>query len=342
MKKKPIETLFFCKVHDFLYVYIPEQKDGTGHTVATYKQGFKTFRSYVNNVAGIPTNRFCFEDCSYDFLLDYRNYLHDAKKLKESTVNNKIATVKSYMNYVSARDVSLQPYAFAISQVPYYSIPRILQPVIEETDALAALLGMPPNTKKGLRDKTLMSILYDGGIRVNELVSLVNSHVNMDGENIRLKIHGKGNKERTVILGNKTSALIRQYTAEFHPDMDRNAPFLYTIIDGKQKRMSIRNVQKLIKKYADQVREKYELPQSVSPHTFRRTRGTDLYRDGVELAAIAMLFGHSNPKTTKDHYASLSLEQMREIASKKNEVIPDEEQEWPDDEDEMNKILGLI
>ncbi len=62
----------------------------------------------------------------------------------------------------------------------------------------------------------------------------------------------------------------------------------------------------------------------------------------MELEAIAMLFGHANPKTTRDHYASLSLEQMREIASKKNEVIPDEEQEWPDDEDEMNKILGLI
>lgn len=108
MKKQDIETLFFCRIHDFLYIYIPEQKNGARNTFTTYKQGLKTFRSYVNGVAGISSKRFGFKDCTYDFLLDYRNYLH----------------VRSYMKYASARDISLQQYAFAVSQVPFYSTPK--------------------------------------------------------------------------------------------------------------------------------------------------------------------------------------------------------------------------
>jgi site-specific recombinase XerD len=341
MKKEDIESLFFCKIYDFLYVYIPKQKNGTENTLITYRQGLKTFRSYVNAVVGIASNRFRFKDCTYDFLLDYRNYLHDAYNLKEKTVNNKLAVIKAYMAYVAARDINLQQYAFAIGQVPYYSVPRTQQPIIEDVDALAALLGMPSNTKKGLRDKVIMSVLYDGAIRVDELVSLKNRDLCLDNENIRLRVRGKGNKERNVMLDSKTSALIRQYLEEYHSGLESDVPFIYTVIGGIQKHMSTRNVQKLIKKYSDKARADYEFPVSVSPHTLRRTRGTTLYRDGVDLAAISVLLGHSDMKTTRDHYTSPSLDQMREIANRKNEGIPEEEPIWPNDEDEMTKILGL-
>lgn len=341
MKHEKIETLFFCKSKDFLEVYIPKQRNGSDNTKATYKCGMKKFRTYVNNVAGIHTNKFKFEDCTYDFLLDYRNYLHDNQGLSETTVNNRLAVVKSYMQYVSARDISLQQYAFAISQVPFYSVPRIMQPIIESEDALAALLSMPPNTKKGLRDKVIMSILYDGGLRLSELVSLKIRNLDIVGGNIRIMIHGKGNKERTDIMDSKTSALITQYLDEYHQDMNQATPLIYTVIDGTKKSMSTRNVQKLIKKYADKVRETYELPDSVSPHTLRRTRGTLLYRDGVELQDIAIKFGHSSTQTTRSHYTSPSQDQLRAIANKRADAIPDADPIWPDDEDEMRELLGF-
>ena len=335
------EMLFFSRTYDFLHVYIPKEKGGSSHTLLTYKQGLKTFRQYVNDTRNIPTNRFEFKDCTYDFLLDYRNYLHDVKNLKERTANNKLAAIKSYVGYVSARDISLQQYAFSVGQVPYYSEPKEHQPVIENVNALAALLHMPANTRKGLRDKVILSVLYDSAMRVDELVSLDVRNVCLDHEDVRLRIHGKGNKERCVVLDIKTSALIRQYAGEFHPDRDPSAPFIYTVVGGNRKHMTARNVQKLIKKYSDKVREEYELPKSVSPHTLRRTRGTNLYRDGVDLAAISVLLGHADMKTTRDHYTSPSIEQMREIANRRTDAIPEDEPLWSDDEEELSKILGL-
>lgn len=341
MKKEKIESLFFCWCYDYLNIYIPKQQNGTENTLSTYKFGLKAFRTYVNAITKIPTNQFKFEDCTYDFLLDYRNYMHDIKNLTERTANNRIAIIKSYINYASARDISLQQYAFAIGQVPLYTIPKRQQPIIENIDALAMLLSMPKNTKKGLRDKTIMSVLYDGATRLDELLSLKIGNLNLGYDNIRILLHGKGNKERTILLDSKTSAIVRQYLLEYHPNLETASPFIYTIVGGIQKPMSKRNVQKLIKNYADKVRMKYDLPISVSPHTLRRTRGTLLYRDGVPLESIAIMLGHSSTKTTRDHYTSLSYEQMREIINRKNTVIPEEEQIWPDDEFEMSRILGF-
>jgi len=337
-----IENLFFSKTWDFLHVYIPKQKDGSSSTAKNYKQGLKAFRIYVNEVAGIPTNKFRFKDCTYDFVLDYRNHLHDVKDYKETTVNNRLAALKSYMKYVSARDISLQQFAFSISEVPFLRTPVIMQPVIEDTDALAAILGMPKNTQKGLRDKVLMSVLYDSGIRVQELVFLDLQDVSLDTGEMYLNIHGKGNKERKVYLSEKTAALVRQYVKEFHPDRNRDVPFIYTVLKGKQGRMSIRNIQKLIKKYADKAKIDYTtLPDSVSPHTLRRTRGTNLYRDGVELPVVSLLLGHADTKTTKEHYASPSIEQLRNTLLKRTDIVPEEEPLWPEDEDEISRICGL-
>lgn len=97
-----IEGLFFCRTHDFLHDYIPKVKAGSRNTFATYKQGIKSFRTYVNSVKGIPSTKYRFVDCTYDFLLDYRNHLHDVDGLKETTVNNKLAVIKAYVGYASA------------------------------------------------------------------------------------------------------------------------------------------------------------------------------------------------------------------------------------------------
>ncbi len=79
----------------------------------------------------------------------------------------------------------------------------------------------------------------------------------------------------------------------------------------------------------------------MSPHTLRRTRGTLLYRDGVELDTIAIKFGHASTHTTREHCTTPSHEQLRKLASKNNSAIPDSEPIWPDDEEEMSRILGF-
>ncbi len=330
---------------DFLNVYIP-QDSPSSKTVKTYRDGLTVFRRYVCEEKHLSIRRFRFDECTFDFVLDYRNWLLDDRKQARSTVNNRLAAIKSYVRYASARDVTLQQVFLSISEVPFLRIEKKILPIIEDTETLKAFLDSPPNTRTGCRDTMILSVLFDTMIRADELIRISIGDLCMNAGIPYILIHGKGNKERTVSLSEKVIPLIKEYMKEFHgssadiPDF----PFIYTVSHGEVHRMSERNVERIVKKYADITRQKYpSLPDPVYPHMLRRTRGTGLYRDGVPIEAIAVAMGHANVQTTRDHYAFPSLEQKRAAMEKGTGVISigNEEPEWPDDEDELARLCGL-
>jgi len=334
--------LFFSKTLDFLETYIPRQKNGSKNTVETYRLSLSIFRGYVYNEMGISIRDFKFADCTYDFVLDYRNWLYNVKNFKESTTNNRLAAIKSYVSYAAARDIALQQIAFSVSEVPMLKVTKAIRPVIEQEDTLSAFLNAPRNTHLGLRDRAILVMLFDTAIRVDELVKLCYADVNLAIPASYIHVHGKGNKERKVYFSDRANEIMEQYAGEFHPEKSRATPFFYTTIHGIKGTMSRRNVERIVKKYADQVRlEHNDLPDSVSPHTIRRTRATGLFQDGVDLAAISTMLGHSQIQTTKDHYAIPSIEQMKAVMEQGSQCEPAEQQLWPDDEDELAKLCGL-
>ena len=345
MTKTLDKKLFFSMTLDFLDVYIP-QDSPSSKTVKTYRDGLTVFRRYVCEEKHLSIRRFRFDECTFDFVLDYRNWLLDDRKQARSTVNNRLAAIKSYVRYASARDVTLQQVFLSISEVPFLRIEKKILPIIEDTETLKAFLDSPPNTRTGCRDTMILSVLFDTMIRADELIRISIGDLCMNAGIPYILIHGKGNKERTVSLSEKVIPLIKEYMKEFHgssadiPDF----PFIYTVSHGEVHRMSERNVERIVKKYADITRLKYpSLPDPVYPHMLRRTRGTGLYRDGVPIEAIAVAMGHANVQTTRDHYAFPSLEQKRAVMEKGTGVISigNEEPEWPDDEDELARLCGL-
>ena len=104
--------------------------------------------------------------------------------------------------------------------------------------------------------------------------------------------------------------------------------------------MSVGNVERIIKKYASQIRPEHpNLPERCYPHMVRRTRATNLYQDGTELELISRILGHSSTETTRI-YAVPSVEKMRKAMETGN-LSTDEKPLWPDDEAEMAHLCGL-
>ena len=119
-----------------------------------------------------------------------------------------------------------------------------------------------------------------------------------------------------------------------------DSPLFYTIIKGIRGRMSIGNIERIIKKYADKIRPDHpNFPKSCYPHMVRRTRATNMYQDGTELELISRILGHSSTETTRI-YAVPSIDMMR-AAMEKGNLSSDEKQAWPDDEAEMARLCGL-
>ncbi len=339
------KKLFFSMTMDFLDVYLPQGHESS-KTVKAYRDGLTVFRRYLSDVRKISIKHFKFVDCTFDLVLDYRNWLIDVKKRKPSTVNNRLAALKAYLHYAAAKEITIQQIHLSISEVPFLRVPKVVRPIIENVDTLKALLDAPPNTLIGCRDTMILSILFDTMIRADELIQLNLKDVQIEGETPFLFIHGKGNKERTVPVSPQLVLLIKDYLDRFYTDdFDKNEPLLYTTIHGKRHRMSERNVERIVKKYADLTREKHpDLPDPVYPHMFRRTRGTGLYRDGVAIEAIAVAMGHASIQTTKDHYAFASLEQKKDVMNKGDSLViskKETEKEWPDDDNEFARLCGL-
>lgn len=337
------KDLFFSMTYDFLTVYIP-QDSASSKTVKTYRDGLTIFRRYVTDIKKISIRMFTFEQCTFDFILEYRNWLLDDQKRAKSTVNNRIAAIKSYMYYAAAKDISLQQIQINISAVPFLKVEKTIRPIIENTDTLKALLNAPPNTKTGCRDVMILSVLFNTMIRADELINLNIQDVVIDSDIPFLKVHGKGGKERMAPLSDEAVPLIKAYLAEYHgPRPEKDSPFIYTMQHGHQNRMSERNVERIVKKYADSIRDKYpDIPDRVYPHMLRRTHATGLYREGVAVEAIASVLGHANIQTTKDHYAFPSMAQKQEVINAGGVIISETpEPEWPDDDDEIARICGL-
>ena len=338
------DDLFFSMTWDYLNVFLPVQHRDSPQTAKSYEDGLSIFRRYVTDERMIPMDKFRFQDLTYDFLLDYREYLV-GKDHKPSTVNHRLAVISTYMRYAASRRTSLFQIYLNISEVPYVTVPSKIREIIEDSETIKAYLSAPGTSEKGIRDQMILVMLYDTAIRVEELTGLDLSDININADEPYIRVRGKGDKERVISLSEKAVPLVRQYIAIFHKDLKkRTEPFFYTIIHGNVCRMSVRNVERIVQKYADKIRPKYpDIPSNVYPHMLRRTRATGWYRDGVPIETIAVILGHSETKTTRKSYASPSVEMLREHMKARVEAEPEiisEEPLWKNDA-ELARLCGI-
>lgn len=339
MKTTPLnKTLFFSKTNDYLNVYLPRQAIKSDKTIKTYSDALTVFRRYLYEERNISIRNFKFEDCTRDLLLEYLAYLK--KDHKATTCNNRMAAIKSYLWYVADGDISMQSIALMAAKVPRIREPKIKRETIQEED-FNALLSAPTNTRIGVRDRTIMVLLYDSAVRVSELLSLDASSINFSASPVYIRIHGKGDRERVVTITEKTVGHLKEYIKLYHPGNEKDLPLFYTVIKGRRERMSPGNVARIINKYAAMIRADHpDLPDRIYPHMFRRTRACNLYQDGVELELVSRILGHSSTQTTRI-YADPSMEMMRKAMERNKTTVPDEAPLWLDDEEELARLCGI-
>lgn len=340
MGKKGIDgELFFSKTRDYLDCYLEKQCGKSLHTVRAYRDALTIFRRYLHDERGFTIMKFLFSDCTRDLVLNYIEYLK-RHGYADSSVNQRLSALKAYLWYVADGDILVQPTALSISRVPFLKQPKLILPIIPD-DALNAMLSAPKDNRIGIRDRTMMILLYDSAIRMEELLGLTLARLNLASSSPYIRVRGKGDKERIVAITAKTVSHLQLYMKNYHDNaFDKKSLLFYTVINGEKKSMSPGNLERIIKKYADAVRKDFPaIPTRVYPHMFRRTRATNLYQDGVDLELIARILGHESTETTKQ-YATPSVEMLRN-AMKNDAPVPNEKPLWEGKEEELARFCGL-
>ena len=183
---------------------------------------------------------------------------------------------------------------------------RPLPKSLTETDVEALLAAPDVETAEGLRDRTMLELLYASGLRVSELVGLRVSQVNLRQGVVR--VVGKGAKERLVPLGDEAGAWLERFLAEARTQFPaaRSSDFLFPT--RRSETMTRQTFWYLIKRHARNA----GISKPLSPHTLRHAFATHLLNHGADLRVVQLLLGHSDLSTTQI-YTHVARERLKDM-----------------------------
>ena len=240
--------------------------------------------------------------------MEARSYLIEAQsKLAKTTLRNHFSALKGLFRFSQERGVC---HSNPFSNLTLPKLEKKLPKFLSEKQA-QSLMGQSlqsPSTesKKSSfihsRDNLILKILYAGGLRVSELISL--NYGDIDISNATFKVTGKGGKERIAPVGRNVLQEILHFRDYHSKDASHMAPI---IISQSGKRLSVRSVQLILKKKLRQL----NLPEDISPHKLRHSFATHLLDRGADLRTVQDLLGHSSLSTTQI-YTHLSVAKLKE------------------------------
>ena len=275
--------------------FLKYERNYSSNTITGYKNHLELFCNFLRD-KDIKK----FDSVDYGLIRNYINYLYELGYSGKSLCNH-ISSIRSFFKYlINENIISNNPMILVENPKLEKKLPKYLY-----YDDMERLLSMPDtNTDVGLRDALILELLYVTGIRVSELINIKLSSI--DFSNKKIKITGKGNKQRIVMYGNKCSELIDKYLKIrcnfLHDDND------YLLLGVKGKKINDRVIRQIISSLA----LKASINLKISPHTLRHTFATHMLNDGADLRSVQELLGHENLATTTI-YTHVSNERLRSV-----------------------------
>ena len=225
----------------------------------------------------------------------YITELH--KKYKQKTVKRKIASVKAFYSYLEEEEL-LEQNPFRKIKVKFKEtivLPRIIpRDEIEQLlnymyTYLNGLSGI--GYKYGLRDVAVVELFFATGARVYEISNIRNE--SMDLNSGRIRIMGKGGKERYIQISNKTVIeILRKYYVENEREIKKCG---YFFVNNRGNRYTEQSIRFMLKKYTKNA----GIESKITPHMFRHSFATYLIEEGVDVSCVQQILGHSSIKTTQ-------------------------------------------
>lgn len=304
---------FAYYVTAYLGRYLPGQRNLSPNTIASYRDAFRLLIDYFGDHGKEPESM-SMSDLDRHAVRGFLEWL-TARGNSDSTVNQRLCAIKAFVGYVKGEDPArLLQYQQVLAMRQRKGKSDAM--VTPGRDGLAAILRDPGmSTSRGRRDTAPPAVLYDSAARVSELCGITLRDLRLDDPAV-VTLRGKGRKVRTVPLMHATAGLLREYVSEAYPGLgprDLDKPLFP---NPRGDHLTRAGVADILARHADGARKSgADIPEGVSPHSFRHQRAIDLLESGVNLVYIRDLLGHRSVTTT-EIYATVSTARKRELLEK--------------------------
>ncbi|OGC46122.1 hypothetical protein A2V49_03530 [candidate division WWE3 bacterium RBG_19FT_COMBO_34_6] len=301
-----IKYLEFCEI----------DKNLSQNTIKMYHFYLNDFLSWA--MTYLQKDLIKINDLNEDLIKKYRIDLNrrisskSNKEFKRSTQKTFLIAIRSFLKYLVVEEkleiISPEQIILGKSEE---RIPKVLND--EQMERLFVVQDL--NKRSGIRDRAILEVLFSTGLRVSELVGLNLDVVNLNsGE---FTVVGKGRKVRTVYLSEGAKRWLKRYIATrndiFKPLFIRYAgkKMPNDDYDGNSLRITVRSIQRLVKKYINRA----GISVDATPHTLRHTYATGLLKEGADLRSVQELLGHANVSTTQI-YTHVTNKQLKDTHKK--------------------------
>jgi site-specific recombinase XerD len=289
-----VSPAFPVLVRDFFLGYLTAQKGVSPRTIEAYRDALRLLFAYAeSDLKKLPTD-LILEDLNAPLILRFLDSLEKARGNSVRTRNARLAAIKSFLRYAASRDITALSVLQRSLAVPTKRCDKPLLGFLsrEEVDALLAVCDR--STWSGERDYVLLSLAYNTGARVSELVGLTFEDLTLAGT-ASVRILGKGRKLRQVPLWKNTATLLRRWNERLQSNAgDAVFPNRWgkpLTRSGVDKRLRA-----IVKLASTKCRSL--IGRRISAHTMRHSTAMHMLQAGVDVTSLALWLGHASPTTT--------------------------------------------
>jgi integrase/recombinase XerC len=281
--------------------YLKFEKRYSANTLVSYQTDLTDFFGYLNSQFGdTPLKKI-----NQTFVRSWLAGIKD-KGLSSKSVNRKISSLKSFFKYhLKTGTIDTTPMANVISPKISKRLPVFVRE--DDTKKLVDALNQSTDDWKSLNAKMLITIFYETGMRLSELIMLKENQIDFSRSHI--KVLGKGNKERIIPVSKNTISSIRNYQQLKKKNFEYADDFL--LVTDKGKKIYPKYAYLLVNQYLGQA----STLDRKSPHVLRHTFATHLMNNGADLNAVKELLGHSSLASTQV-YTHNTIEKLKDVYKK--------------------------
>lgn len=322
-------------ITSFFTVYLMNERGLSTNTIKSYRDTFVLYFRFLERKKNIKFNKIDISIFSYENILNFLDYLEADLQCSVNTRNQRLAALKSFSSY-------------AIRKYPEYinDFNQILSIKVKKTETKTVpyltvsgikLLLSAPNiySNTGLRDMAILSLMYESGCRVQELIDLRVNDIFFQNTDV-VRLHGKGNKIRLVPISNNCSSIIKKY---IHSKRIEDGSYLF--INHSKKQFTRAGISYLLNKYVEIAKKQDPtlFPVKVHPHVLRHSKAMHLLENGVNLIYIRDFLGHESVTTT-EIYAKCNPELKRKYLSQNSKLIEEDLIEYS--QNEKDELLDWL
>jgi len=271
------------------------QRQASPNTIASYRDSFCLLFKFAKQHLNKEPSSLSIEDLDATFIGSFLDHIENDRGCCARSRNVRLAAIHSFFKYIALRDPTLSALIQRVLSIPTKKYDRKLVDFLTKPEMDALLAAPDLKTWNGRRDRALLLLAIQTGLRVSELIGLTCKDIVLDsGAHVRCK--GKGRKDRCIPLSKELATTLRSWLKERSGQPDD--PLLPNARGGF---LSRDGVEYVLAKHAavaglncPSIKKK-----RISPHVLRHTAAMELLQHGVDITVIALWLGHESPETTQ-------------------------------------------